>query len=259
MKLLLFTMIFIGFEIPDNLAMSEMNKDCWDMNKCLLDKHCGHNGKCLSSGGMSAMDAFVPGNCKCNQNEKSKAYPSNQGVEECKDKKFCKSDNDCGKEGKCEWNQCHCYKKECKDKKFCIYDNDCGEGRCKYRRCQCTKNPKECYDNLMCKTNDDCGENGKCKRSLLAYRKCVCPTMVNCNLKYCFPNNQGFHYPCCTVGKDDTCGLGGVCMSYENTCNNYGRNGNGNERNWIENGFGKGPRYDGFCVCKNNPYQYWCN
>jgi hypothetical protein len=52
MKLLLFTMIFVGFEIQDNLAMSEMTnmnirKDCWDMNKCLLDKHCGQNGQCL--------------------------------------------------------------------------------------------------------------------------------------------------------------------------------------------------------------------
>ena len=59
MKLLLFTIIFAGFEIQDNLATSEMTdmktrEDCWDMNKCLLDKHCGQNGKCL-------MDPWVPG------------------------------------------------------------------------------------------------------------------------------------------------------------------------------------------------------
>ena len=55
MKLLLFTMIFAGFEIQNNLAMQPLPKmtnmktrqDCWDMNKCLLDEHCGQNGKCL--------------------------------------------------------------------------------------------------------------------------------------------------------------------------------------------------------------------
>ena len=52
MKLLFFTLIFVGFEIQDNLATSEManmkiRQDCWDMNKCLENKHCGQNGKCL--------------------------------------------------------------------------------------------------------------------------------------------------------------------------------------------------------------------
>ena len=52
MKLLLFTMIFAGFEIQNNLATRDMNymktrEDCWDMNKCLLDEHCGQNGKCF--------------------------------------------------------------------------------------------------------------------------------------------------------------------------------------------------------------------
>ena len=67
MKLPLFTMVFVGFEIPDNLAMSEMTKDCWDMNKCLLDKHCGQNGKCLidinagSNSGWTANDPPLPG------------------------------------------------------------------------------------------------------------------------------------------------------------------------------------------------------
>ena len=70
MKLLLLAMIFVGFEIQDNLATSEMTylkigKDCWDTNKCLLDKHCGQNGKCLGTGGMPAFDfdddTLVPG------------------------------------------------------------------------------------------------------------------------------------------------------------------------------------------------------
>ena len=72
MKLLLFAMIFVGFEIQDNLATSEMTnmkirKDCWDTNKCLLDKHCGQNGKCLidinagSNSGWTANDPPLPG------------------------------------------------------------------------------------------------------------------------------------------------------------------------------------------------------
>ena len=50
MKLLLFTMIFAGFEIQNNLATSipmKTREDCWDMNKCLLDEHCGQYGKCF--------------------------------------------------------------------------------------------------------------------------------------------------------------------------------------------------------------------
>ena len=63
MKLLLFTMIFAGFEIQNNLAtrdMTYMNTreevvyDCWDMNKCLLDEHCGPIGKCFMDSGIYA-------------------------------------------------------------------------------------------------------------------------------------------------------------------------------------------------------------
>ena len=72
MKLLLFAMIFVGFEIQDNLAASEMTylklgKDCWDTNKCLLDKHCGQNGICLidinagSNSGWKPNDPPLPG------------------------------------------------------------------------------------------------------------------------------------------------------------------------------------------------------
>ena len=43
MKLLLLAMIFVGFEIQDNLA-----DDC---STCLLDKHCGPNGECLKGYG----------------------------------------------------------------------------------------------------------------------------------------------------------------------------------------------------------------
>ena len=71
-KLLLFALIFVGFEIQDNLAASEMtymkiSKDCWETNKCLLDKHCGQNGICLiginagSNSGWKPNDAPLPG------------------------------------------------------------------------------------------------------------------------------------------------------------------------------------------------------
>ena len=55
-------MLFVGFEIQDSLATSEpmeIRKDCWEKNKCLLDKHCGQNGKCLigSISGWTTIDA----------------------------------------------------------------------------------------------------------------------------------------------------------------------------------------------------------
>ena len=52
MKLMLFALVFAAFEIQDNLAKTmKINQDCWDDNKCNLDKQCGQAGKCIQAAG----------------------------------------------------------------------------------------------------------------------------------------------------------------------------------------------------------------
>ena len=49
-KLLLIALVFTGFEFQENSAENSIGiKDCWDGNKCNLDKHCGEKGKCTPS------------------------------------------------------------------------------------------------------------------------------------------------------------------------------------------------------------------
>ena len=49
-KLLLIALVFTGFEFQENSARNSIGiKDCWDGNKCNLDKHCGKKGKCTPS------------------------------------------------------------------------------------------------------------------------------------------------------------------------------------------------------------------
>jgi hypothetical protein len=49
-KLLLIALVFTGFEFQETSARNSIGiKDCWDGNKCNLDKHCGEKGKCISS------------------------------------------------------------------------------------------------------------------------------------------------------------------------------------------------------------------
>ena len=49
-KFLLISLVFTGFEFQENYAENSIGiKDCWDGNKCNLDKHCGEKGKCISS------------------------------------------------------------------------------------------------------------------------------------------------------------------------------------------------------------------
>ena len=49
-KLLLIALVFTGFEFQENSAGNSIGiQDCWDGNKCNMDKHCGENGKCISS------------------------------------------------------------------------------------------------------------------------------------------------------------------------------------------------------------------
>ena len=49
-KLLLIALVFTGFEFQETSARNSIGiKDCWDGNKCNLDKHCGEKGKCTPS------------------------------------------------------------------------------------------------------------------------------------------------------------------------------------------------------------------
>jgi hypothetical protein len=55
MKLMLFALVFAAFEIQDNLAKTmKINQDCWDDNKCNLDKQCGQGGKCIQATGVNS-------------------------------------------------------------------------------------------------------------------------------------------------------------------------------------------------------------
>ena len=50
MKLMLFALVFTGFEIQENFAKTmKINQDCWEENKCNLDKQCGQAGKCIEA------------------------------------------------------------------------------------------------------------------------------------------------------------------------------------------------------------------
>merc|ERR1712179_143116 len=72
-------------------------QDCWNGNKCLSDKQCGKNGKCI---GVAFHPSIPPkiaqvGTCKCYEDE---------------DVVMCTKDSDCGRprnwfceKGKCEW------------------------------------------------------------------------------------------------------------------------------------------------------------
>ena len=48
-KLLLLALIFAGFEIQHNLALTYPGtvQDCWSKNKCLVDSQCGKLGRCI--------------------------------------------------------------------------------------------------------------------------------------------------------------------------------------------------------------------
>ena len=49
-KLILIALVFTGLEFQENSAGNSIGiKDCWDGNKCNLDKQCGEKGKCISS------------------------------------------------------------------------------------------------------------------------------------------------------------------------------------------------------------------
>ena len=49
-KFLLISLVFTGFEFQENYAENSIGiKDCWDGNKCNLDKHSEEKGKCISS------------------------------------------------------------------------------------------------------------------------------------------------------------------------------------------------------------------
>ena len=49
-KLMLIVLVFTGLEFQENSAGDSIGiKDCWDGNKCNLDKHCGKKGKCTPS------------------------------------------------------------------------------------------------------------------------------------------------------------------------------------------------------------------
>ena len=49
-KVMLFALVFAGYQ--DNLAKTSLTyQDCWDENKCNLDKQCGQAGKCIQATG----------------------------------------------------------------------------------------------------------------------------------------------------------------------------------------------------------------
>ena len=51
-KVMLFALVFAGFEIQDNLAKTSLTyQACWDKKKCNLDKQCGPAGKCIQATG----------------------------------------------------------------------------------------------------------------------------------------------------------------------------------------------------------------
>merc|ERR1712179_90728 len=68
-------------------SVEEPVQDCWDNNKCILDKHCGRNGKCILYGFIGGLKKS--GLCQCNVS-----------VKKCMSEKDCRITERCY-EGKC--------------------------------------------------------------------------------------------------------------------------------------------------------------
>ena len=80
-KLFLIALFFTGFEFQENSAGNSIGiQDCWNGNKCNLDKHCGEKGKCtpfsLDSRNIAGLvvEPFHTGRFDSNFSHISKSY-----------------------------------------------------------------------------------------------------------------------------------------------------------------------------------------
>merc|ERR1712179_102782 len=93
-------------------------KDCWDGNKCMLDKHCGKNGKCILYGEISGPKP-LPNRCRCNVSEKECRYQwdCKRPLETCIERK-CRIPKECRHQWDCKRPLETCIEGKCRIPKF---------------------------------------------------------------------------------------------------------------------------------------------
>merc|ERR1712066_241775 len=153
MKFLVFVLIFVGFEIQENLADIPWQQDCFDGTECRLDKDCGLYGMCLHD-----KPTRSSGECQC----KYMQDPDWVLVPDCKEGVPCyQSDRACGWNGKCVSNPAG------RDTTFpkdftCTCGNYCGAFDGPRDWCQqkvgewsvCSNGI--CHEQPNCRSNEDC-------------------------------------------------------------------------------------------------------